>query len=64
MPTQLWQAQNVIVCSVRPDTLRRHLEKVAAALSVVSGAVPLRSCEGPLVADFVEKLLVEAARYH
>jgi hypothetical protein len=35
MPTQLWQAQNAIVRSVRPDTLRRHLEKVAAALSVV-----------------------------
>ena len=47
------QAQNAIVRSVRPDTLdfRRHLEKVAAALSVVSGAVPLRSCEGPLVAQ-------------
>jgi hypothetical protein len=32
---KLWQAQNAIVRSVRPDTLRRHLEKVAAALSVV-----------------------------
>jgi hypothetical protein len=39
--------------SVRLDTLgfRRHLEKVAAALSVVSSAAPLRSCEGPLVAQ-------------
>jgi hypothetical protein len=46
------QAQNAIVRSVQPDTLgfRCHLEKVAAALSVVSGAVPLRSCEGPLAA--------------
>ena len=47
------QAQNAIERSVRPDTLgfRPHLEKVAAALSVVSGAVPLRSCEGPLLAQ-------------
>jgi hypothetical protein len=47
------QAPNAIVRSVRPDNLgfRRHLEKVAAAASVVSGAVPLRSCEGPLVAQ-------------
>jgi hypothetical protein len=47
------QAQNAIVRSVRPDTLgfRRHLEKVAAALGVASGAVPLRSCEGQLVAQ-------------
>ena len=46
------QAWNAIVRSVRPDPLgfRRHLEKVATALRVVSGAVPLRSWEGPLVA--------------
>ena len=45
------QAQIATVRSVRPDTLgfRRHLEKVAAALSVVSGAVSLRSCWGSLV---------------
>jgi hypothetical protein len=41
------------VRSVRPDHLgfKRHLEKVAASLSVASGAVPLRRCEGPLVAQ-------------
>ena len=46
------QAHNAIVRSVRPDTLgfRRHLKKVPAALSAASGAVPLQSCEGPLVA--------------
>ena len=45
------QVQNAIVRSVRPDTLgsRSHLAKVAAALSVVSGAAPPRSCEGSLV---------------
>jgi hypothetical protein len=52
------QAQIATVQLVRPDPLgfRRHPEKVAAALSVASGAVPLRTCEGPLLADTVEKV--------
>jgi hypothetical protein len=37
--------------TARYSNFRRHLEKVAAALSVPSGTVPLRSCEGPLVAQ-------------
>src|SRR6476469_1386869 len=47
------QPQNTIVRSVQPDTLGfwHYLEKVAAAHSVVSGVVPLRSCEGPLLAQ-------------
>jgi hypothetical protein len=50
------QAQNAIERSVRPDTLgfRRHLEKVAAALS----AVPLPSCEGPLLARSGHSVIV------
>jgi hypothetical protein len=52
------QAQIATVRLVRPDHLgfRRHREKVAAALSVVSDAVPLRSCVRPLVADCVEEV--------
>ncbi len=58
------QALNAIVRSVRPDTLgcRRHLERVAAALSVVSHAVPLRSCEGRLWRILLKKSFGGGAR--
>jgi hypothetical protein len=49
IPARLWFGPDCVRL-VRPDHLgfTRHLEKVAAAPSVVSSAAPLRSCEGRL----------------